>query len=317
MGLYKKLRKYITGRRMVWPPEYREGMALDEINIRDPFIVNPGEGGYLMTGTIYHYNYNDSGMCVCYKSEDLRSWRGPFTLIDGKNSVYSDFWAAEIHRVGDKFCLLITLHPKGGKRGVYLFTSDRADGGYKPIARLTPEGGNCLDGTMLVKGGKIYFTYCREYIDVKDGQILCSVYEEKDFDLPPADMDKMPCIARQGKLLFKGSDNTFRPTLAKKKVTDGPFYYEHGGELYLLWSTHLAGGTYALLAAKSVNGEPDGEFTQLGAVYDKNGGHAMIFKDKEGRGQLVLHAPNAREVFGKGMEHAIILPADKIHLRQN
>ena len=50
MGLYKKLRKYITGRRMAWPPEYREGAALEEINLRDPFIVRY-DGGYLLTGT--------------------------------------------------------------------------------------------------------------------------------------------------------------------------------------------------------------------------------------------------------------------------
>lgn len=49
MGLYKKLRKYVTGRRMVWPPQYRGGMELSEINVRDPFIVNCGDG-YLMTG---------------------------------------------------------------------------------------------------------------------------------------------------------------------------------------------------------------------------------------------------------------------------
>ena len=100
-------------------------------------------------------------------------------------------------------------------------------------------------------------------------------------------------------------------------MTDGPFYFEKDGGLYLLWSTHLAGGTYALLAAKSVNGEPDGEFTQLGAVYEKNGGHAMVFTDREGADMLVLHAPNAREIFGGAVEHAVILPLGKIHIKQN
>ena len=168
MGLYKKLRKYITGRRMAWPPEYREGAALEEINLRDPFIVRY-DGGYLLTGTIYRFNYSDSGMCVCWKSEDLRSWRGPFTLIDGKNSVYSDFWAPEIHKIGNKYFLLITLRPKGGKRGVYMFVSERADGDYKPAARLTPTGQNCLDGTFFIRDEKVHFAYCHEYTDVKDG----------------------------------------------------------------------------------------------------------------------------------------------------
>lgn len=265
MGLYKKLRKYITGRRMAWPPEYREGAALEEINLRDPFIVRY-DGGYLLTGTIYRFNYSDSGMCVCWKSKDLKSWNGPFTLIDGKNSVYSDFWAPEIHKIGNRYFLLITLRPKGGKRGVYMFVSERADGDYKPAARLTPTGQNCLDGTFFIRGEKVYFAYCREYTDVKDGQILCSVFDANELNISCADPDDMPCIAREGKLLFKGSDNAFRPALTRQKVTDGPFYIEDKGALYLLWSTHIAGGDYALLAARSADGEPDGEFIQAGVI---------------------------------------------------
>ena len=116
MGLYKKLRKYLTGRRMAWPPPRREGISLSDINLRDPFIVRDGQGGYLLTGTVYHYNYNDAGMCLCWKSRDLESWSGPFKLIDGEElgGVYYDFWAPEIHFIGGKYHLLITLRPQGG-----------------------------------------------------------------------------------------------------------------------------------------------------------------------------------------------------------
>ena len=201
MGLFKKLRKYLTGRRMAWPPPRREGISLSDINLRDPFIVRDGQGGYLLTGTVYHYNYNDAGMCLCWKSRDLESWNGPFRLIDGEElgGVYYDFWAPEIHFIGGKYHLLITLRPQGGKRGVYLFTADKADGKYAPAARLTPWEENCLDGTFYEgKDGAVYFAYCREYTDVKDGQVRCMRFEKDELPAKRSRTDPFTLKKRAG-----------------------------------------------------------------------------------------------------------------------
>lgn len=313
MGLYKKLRKYLTGRRMAWPPPRSEGLSLSDINLRDPFIVRDGQGGYLLTGTVYHYNYNDAGMCLCWKSRDLESWSGPFKLIDGEElgGVYYDFWAPEIHFIGGKYHLLITLRPQGGKRGVYLFTADKADGKYAPAARLTPWEENCLDGTFYEgKDGAVYFAYCREYTDVKDGQVRCMRFEREELPAPAPALADVPCLAGQSKLLFKGSGNIFRPARGRQKVTDGPFYFEREGRICLLWSTHVRGGRYALLWARAKTDAPDGEFEQMGALYDKDGGHAMIFCAESGQKYLVLHSPNARTVLTKKFEHPHLLPAE-------
>ena len=60
MGLLKKFRKFVGGTRLEWPLPYREGLTFSDITVRDPFIVKDGKGGYIMAGTIYHYNFNDS-----------------------------------------------------------------------------------------------------------------------------------------------------------------------------------------------------------------------------------------------------------------
>ena len=305
MGLYKKFRKYVTGRRMVWPPQYREGMELCEINVRDPFIVNCGDG-YLMTGTIYHYNYSDSGTCVGWKSADLKSWDGPFTLVDGKNSVYSDFWAPEIHLIDGRYFLAITLHPEGEKRGTYLFESDTLDGEYSMVCRLTPEDKNSLDGTLVCEGEEVWCTYCHEYIDVGDGHIR-SVKLKSDYSGIEEDTDR---------LLFKASANTYECVRSRKKVTDGPFYFRKDGQLYLLWSTELRRGKYALLLAKSSDGTVYGQFAQEGVLFDGDGGHAMVFEDYDGVLKVVMHCPNARTVFTHQFEHPLILPFSSLELKK-
>ena len=51
MGLYKKFRKYVTGRRLAWPVPFKEDRKLEEILVRDPFVYRTEDGGYALTGT--------------------------------------------------------------------------------------------------------------------------------------------------------------------------------------------------------------------------------------------------------------------------
>lgn len=292
---------------MVWPPRYREDYTLEDINFRDPYIVKDGAGGYVMTGTVYHYNYNDSNMCILYKSEDLRTWRGPYKIIDGDKlgKKHYDFWAPEIHPIGGRYYLAITLRPEGEKRGTYLFASDTLDGEYSMVCRLTPIGENCLDGTLVCEGGEVWCIYCREYIDVGDGQMR-AVKLARDMRSADASTDR---------LLFRASANTYKRAKGRQKVTDGPFCFREDGRLFLLWSTHLSGGAYALLLAESDNGCVSGNFLQRGVLFDKDGGHAMVFDDYDGVRKLVMHCPNARTVFTHRFEHPVIVSLDSLAVK--
>ena len=291
MGLYKKLRKYITGRRLEWPIPFRTDLALEDIYVRDPFVFATDDG-YALTGTIYRLNYNDSYGVAMYKSRDKLVWSGPYMIVEKAklNTEYSDFWAPEIHKIGDLYCLVVTLKPVDGKRGTYLCTSREYDGGYVMRARITPCDKSSLDGTLYVEDGRVWCVYCYEYIDCGDGEIR-AVRLTEDMSGIEADTDI---------LLFKASANTYEPYLGRYKVDNG--------KLRMLWSTHTASGKYVQLSAYSDNGRLDGKWLQRGEpLYASDGGHGMIFADYDGSRYLVLHAPNVRKIISREYEHPVML----------
>ncbi len=307
MGLLKKFRKYIGGKRLEWPLPFREGLTFQDITVRDPFIVKDGSGGYIMAGTIYHYNFNDSYGTVIYKSEDLKLWRGPFTILkkSALEKKYADFWAPEIHFAQGKYRLLITLSPEGEKRGTYMFSCDKPDGDYKNGVRLTPEKFSCPDGTLAEDNGRYWCIYCKEYIECNDGEIR-AVRLKEDLSGTEEETDV---------LLFRASDNIYKPAKTRQKVTDGPFCYFENGERKLLWSTRTSDRKYVQLTARSVDGRVNGEWVQEGAIYTSDGGHGMIFTTYEGERYLILHSPDARTAFTKKYERPVLIPypeTDKI-----
>lgn len=76
----------------------------------------------------------------------------------------------------------------------------------------------------------------------------------------------------------------------------------------MLWSTHTGSGQYVQLLAYSDNGRLDGKWLQKGEpLYAGDGGHGMIFDDRDGKRYLVLHTPNVRTIFTHEYEHPVIL----------
>lgn len=300
MGLLKKFRKYVGGRRLEWPLPYREGLTFDDITVRDPFVIKDGKGGYIMAGTIYHYNFNDSYGTVIYKSDDLKTWKGPFTVLEKSklDKEYADFWAPEIHFAGGRYRLLVTLSPKGEKRGTYMFTCDEPDGAYSDGVRLTPDGVSCLDGTFTQDNGRYWCIYCKEYIECGDGEIR-AVRLKEDF----SGVEKQTDV-----LLFKASDNVYKPARRRYKVTDGPFCYFENGVRKLLWSTRTSDSKYVQLTAYSEDGSVTGKWIQQGAIYTADGGHGMVFTTYGGERYLILHSPDARTAFTKKYERPVLIP---------
>lgn len=300
MGLYKKFRKYVTGRRLAWPVPFKEDRSTEEIFVRDPYVFLTEDGDYALTGTTYRLNYNDSYGVLAYRSHDKERWSGPYTLIEKSklDKEYKDFWAPEIHKIGSLYCLAVTLKPEDGKRGTYLFTSRSSCKRYVMRARITPCDKSSLDGTLYVEDGRVWCVYCYEYIDCGDGEIR-AVRLTEDMSGIEADTDI---------LLFKASANTYEPYLGRYKVTDGPFLFEDNGKLRMLWSTHTASGKYVQLSAYSDNGRLDGKWLQRGEpLYASDGGHGMIFADYDGSRYLVLHAPNVRKIISREYEHPVML----------
>ena len=63
--------------------------------------------------------------------------------------------------------------------------------------------------------------------------------------------------------------------------TDGPCVFRAENELYMFWSSWGTNG-YAVGVAKSETGEVNGSWIQQETpVFPENGGHGMVFRDKE------------------------------------
>ena len=97
------------------------------------------------------------------------------------------------------------------------------------------------------------------------------------------------------KLLFRASQGapSIWPYREINWVTDGPFLLRtDDGRLHLLWSSFGEGGYVQALAHSNTDGI-DGHWTvDRELLFDRNGGHGMIFRDFAGQYFLTLHSPN-------------------------
>ena len=261
-----------------------EMISTENLNIRDPFIITDRENNrYLL------YKSNGHGVDV-YISQDLKTWQDRKTVFtpDEKIAKYHDFWAPEVHEYQGKYYLFITLSPKGGCRGTWCFRSDSPMGPFLRFSEkpLTPEDWFALDGTLWVdRDGKPYMVFCHEWVQITTGTI-CAV--------PLAD-DLSKTIGEPF-LLFSSEEAPWSVPSKKRKsrVTDGPWLHRmQDGSLIMLWSTFDAKG-YVTGIARSSDGTLRGTWTQVPkTLFDRNGGHPMIFRTLTGTPTVLLHSPNS------------------------
>ncbi len=279
----------------------------NEIRIRDPFILVENGKYYMYGTTAFESNSNISALASTYVyiSDDLESFSGPKEVFNGEGFwADRDYWAPEVHKYNGKYYMFISLKSENHRRCTQILACDTPDGSFKPISDspATPEEWEALDGTLWVENGTPYMVFCHEWVQIGDGEI-CVVELSRDLTSPVG----------EPKTLFKASDNhsliffdgsshgQSKPCL----VTDGPFLYEEDGKLCMLWSS-LSKGNYLVLKAVS-DGGVLGKWTQSETpVFDKNGGHAMLFTDLNGDRRISLHQPNTG-----GLERACFFPFEK------
>lgn len=259
-------------------------MKLNEINIRDPFILLHEDTYYL-----YGSRTGEQRGFDVYKSNDLDEWSGPETVFEYEPGFWGekDFWAPEVHLYNDKFYMFASFKGVSHRRGTAVLVCDRPDGRFREHSRgaVTPSEWECLDGTLYISNRGIpYMVFCHEWVQTDDGEV-CAVRLSKDLDKP----EGRPFI------LFKASQAAWSRPINKEGtqfVTDGPFMYRNGrGELFMLWSS-MSEGNYTQGIAKSDNGRLNGKWDLDGTLFEKDGGHGMLFKDKNGELYLVIHRPN-------------------------
>ena len=203
------------------------------------------------------------------------------------------YWAPECVYYRDAFFLITTLGAADRKKGIYVLRSDSPLGPFVPFgARLSPEDWSCIDGTLYLEEGKPWLIFSHSFEDDPKGD-MCLLPLKEDLSGP----------AGEPVTLFSAAEAPWaRPVpFAKAEFgmdgdvyfTDGPCVKKlHDGELIMTWSS-WSEQAYAVGVAMSENGRVRGPWRQLGTpLYPANGGHGMIFTEKDGSLCFTLHTPN-------------------------
>ncbi len=266
-------------------------MKRSEINIRDPFVLTYN-GKYYMYGTRAKNTWErvpiyTQGFDV-YVSDDLENWSEPKPIFEYFDGFWGEtqFWAPEVHKYNGKFYMLASFIADGYERGTAILVCDTPDGTFKEHSKgaVTPKEWGCLDGTLYVENGTPYIVFCHEWTQIKNGTI-CAL--ELSRDLKQAVGEPI--------LLWSAGDASWADDIRGNGsyVTDGPFLVKkENGELICIWSS-FSKGEYVEAISRSSNGSIKGKWTiDQKLLYEKDGGHGMIFTDLNGMGNFVYHSPN-------------------------
>lgn len=281
---------------------------IQDVYIRDPFVlVDTHDNIYYMyrTAMFTHPDGHQTGGVEVLKSKDLIHWSQPKQVLTIPDDNWStgNIWAPEVHAYKGKYYLFATINSdivwkrradtqQYILRGTQIFWSDSPEGPFHVFENKmphTPIDQMALDGTLYVENGKPYMVYCHEWLQTIDGTMNLIPLKE---DLSGTDGPDIK--------LFNASAAPWSTGMSvpqwkeKSYVTDGCFLYKtKTGKLLMIWSSFY-NGDYALGIAESVTGRIIGPWKQQPTpLYDKNGGHGMLFKDLNGELCLILHGPNS------------------------
>lgn len=261
---------------------------IKDIYIRDPFIYVEDDVAYLVGTTDASAWGGPAKSFLGYKSKDLVNFEGPFVLFEANKNFWSDenYWAPELHKVNGKYLLVASFFKQGRMRRSQILLSDSPLGRYQPVKTpFTPEEWMSLDATLWEENGKLYTVFCHEWIQTCDGEMVLGELSDDYCSLvnPPIKL----FTASQAPWVVVNKDFN-----RSGYVTDGPFIYKlKNGNLAMVWSSFSKDG-YAVGISISSHGIKGPWIHQKEPLYNKDGGHSMIFNFK-GKLYLSLHCPNS------------------------
>jgi len=281
-------------------------VTTDVINFRDPSVIVT-EDAYYMYGTGWS----------CYKNTgDLLTgeWVKLRNVVTVPSDAQSHKWAPEVHYYNGNYYMFTTyLSKTTGYRGCTVLKSaspegpfveiskgtalvENGEGGYDEVAmgHITPTDADRIDGTFYVDPeGQPWMIYVDEWVSTPDGVGRMSAAKLSE--------DLSEFISEPVELFSAGE------TGWSGVITDGCFMYTtEDGQLLMLWSSSDGYG-YSEGIARSEAGNVLGPWTHdqvrlySKRFVGKDGGHGMIFYDRDGQMYMSLHSPN------EGEEHVCFL----------
>ena len=264
--------------------------SLDQINIRDPFVLLDQDTYYLY-GTRSATCWGSASGFDVYTSDDLISWSDAKSCFENDGTFWADrnYWAPEVHKWNGGYYMFASFRNAVRRRGTAILRADVPAGHYVPWSDgpVTPAEWECLDGTFYTDTeGRCYMIFCHEWVQAGDGEVWAMPLT--------ADLKR---AAGDPALLFRASEAPWVRKMQHSSgvsgfVTDGPFIWrDRQGRLLCLWSSFSSGG-YTQGLAVSDDGSITSHFSQLDPLFENDGGHGMLFRTKQGRTLLSLHTPN-------------------------
>ena len=296
------------------PLKLQSGLHLTDIQVHDPWILvdKATHTYFLYTSASAPMTVEHRGGTLMYKSPDLITWQGPYTVFVCPDGSWADppqrAWAPEVHLYKGRYYLFTTLHnpdrpiPKRNldtprklfMRSTIIAVADSPEGPFKMMkldAPITPENFTVLDGTLFVEKGRPWMVYAHEWGQKGDGTMEALPLKD---DLSAADGPPIH--------LFKASDapwineRAVPDTRLANYVTDGPeLFRTKTGQLLMLWSSYesMPGNyeSYVETVARSKSGELKGPWVQLPPLVRNDSGHGMLFHSFDGKLLLVVLQP--------------------------
>ena len=271
------------------------------IDLRDAYVL-PWEGKYYLYGTegFGAFTGTPRGF-LCYVSDDLENWDGPFTVFANDGGVWADtnYWAPEVYALNGSFYLfaawaskaaLAASQPMGegstpeSRQRLAVLKAAHPLG---PFAVVNADLGPGNDPTLYEEGGRHYLVH-------NDGFTHMQAHLLRE-DLSAFEGPAIPLFSREDPEVFwsvggptEGAETFVTPT----------------GRLIVLWSSFCRGSAKNLAAM----GFPDmdygtaiawseggirGPFHQENRLMmPANMGHVNLFTALDGRLMLATHWPD-------------------------
>ena len=270
----------------------------EDLHLRDPFVVaDAASGRYCLVSSYFvrpktegsdGFGFLGKGVKF-YESEDLVNWSEARQVLEIPDWVdCRAFWAPEVHAYNGKWYIFGTVnYRRRPQRGTWTFVADDLRGPYRPTGRrsITPPEWNALDGTLWVEDGRPYMVFCHEWTQVTNGEI-CVVAMTDDLSAPVG----------EPRTLFRATDYTREPAARgfRDHVTDGPFLYRSpkSGKLFMTWSNVSSRSGYVVVLSESKSGRLCGPWGNHRVIFERDGGHGMLFRKFDGSLVYALHQPN-------------------------
>ena len=286
-------------------------MKTSDIQIRDPFILKDRHQYYLFGSTDQNI-WRDAiptGFDA-YAGSDLENWEGPYAAFRPPEGFWGtkNFWAPEVHCYQGSYYMFATFYSEKDMRGTAILKSHEPTGPFEEWSNgaVTPKDWMCLDGTLYIDDeNKPWMVFCHEWVQIENGTV-CAVRLTED----------LKEAIGEPVTLFNSHDAPWSKIAESKSnqikgwVTDGCFLHRmKNGKLLMLWSC-MGDEGYCIGYAISPNGKITGLWEQAQEpLFQKDGGHGMIFETYDGELMLSIHSPN-----NSPMERARFIP---IHETEN